>query len=230
MQIAIIHNQQTMSSHDLLDLINQARVQAGESEVRRNDFMARCRDELEGEHYESFVVTNPNGTQSEGFRLTKDQCMLVAMRESKVVRRKVLETLNSFEAKQSAALPNFADPAEAAIAWAEQYRARQLAEQTKAQIGARREATAMATASAAVRKANSLEIQLDKAKQYASIKRMEMLYHGQQFSWRLLKSTSAEMAMPPIDIFDANYGTVKAYHADVWMEAYAVEIIATEAA
>lgn len=23
---------------------------------------------------------------------------------------------------------------------------------------------------------------------------------------------------------DANYGTVKAYHADVWREAYAVEI------
>jgi hypothetical protein len=33
------------------------------------------------------------------------------------------------------------------------------------------------------------------------------------------------MGLPPIDIFDANYGTVKAYHADAWREAYALEIL-----
>lgn len=222
MQVEIIHNQPTMSSIDLLDVINKARLSLCESEVRRNDFMSRCRDELDGDYYETFVVTNPNGTQSEAMNLTKDQCMLVAMRESKAVRRSVLETLNKLQAKQ---IPNFADPAEAAIAWAEQYKARKLAEDTKALIGAKREATAMNTASQAVKRANKLEIQLDKAKQYASVKRMEMLYHGQQFNWRLLKSTSAEMGIDAIDIFDANYGTVKAYHADVWQEAYAVEII-----
>lgn len=32
------------------------------------------------------------------------------------------------------------------------------------------------------------------------------------------------MEMPPIDVFDSNYGTVKAYHADVWREAYALDI------
>lgn len=96
---------------------------------------------------------------------------------------------------------------------------------TKAQIGTNREATAMATASVAVRKARSLEIQLDKSKEYASVKRMEMLYHGQRFDWRRLKSTGAEMGIESIEIFDANYGTVKAYHADVWNEAYALSII-----
>ncbi len=87
-----------------------------------------------------------------------------------------------------------------------------------------REAAAMNTASQAVKKATALERELDKAKYYASVKRMEMLYHGTKFNWRLLKSAAIELGILPIEVFDANYGTVKAYHADVWMEAYAVEI------
>ena len=226
MEVQVIHSQQTMTSIDLLAIINTARAEAGETEVRRNDFASRCRDELDGDHYETFVVKNPNGTETEVLSLTQDQCMLIGMRESKSVRRNVLAKLKAIEAKSErpAALPNFADPADAAIAWAEQYRARQIAEQTKAQIGAKREATAMNTASQAVKRANKLEIELDRAMQYASVKRMEMLYHGQQFSWRHLKSVSAEMGIPAIDIFDANYGTVKAYHQEVWHEAYAISI------
>ena len=54
---------------------------------------------------------------------------------------------------------------------------------------------------------------------------MEMAYHGQKFDWRILKEAASEMGVAPRKIFDANYGTVNAYHADVWAEAYAVEII-----
>jgi phage regulator Rha-like protein len=121
-------------------------------------------------------------------------------------------------------VPNFSDPVAAARAWADAYEARQLAERTKAEIGHRREATAMNTASQAVKKATKLEIELDRAKQYATVKRMKMIYHGQSFDWRRLRDTSAELDIPTIDVFDANYGTVKAYHADVWQEAYAVAI------
>lgn len=89
---------------------------------------------------------------------------------------------------------------------------------------AARIAAAAHTASQAIKKAARLEVEIDKAMQYATVKRMEMLYHGQKFNWRLLKSTATQMDMPPIDVFDSNYGTVKAYHADVWREAYALEI------
>nr|WP_236183332.1 transporter [Pseudomonas juntendi] len=83
----------TMSSFDLLVLVNEARMQHGESEVRRADFTARCKDELDGEYYETFVVRNSRGPASEGLMLTKDQCLLVAMRESKAVRRVVVQKL-----------------------------------------------------------------------------------------------------------------------------------------
>lgn len=128
-------------------------------------------------------------------------------------------------------IPDFSNPAAAARAWADAFEATQQAlaladhaTATKAEIGNRREATAMNTASQAVKKVSALEIELDRSKQYASIKRMQMLYHGQKFDWRKLKSAAQEMGAEPIEIFDANYGTVKAYPADVWREVYALPI------
>lgn len=84
----------TMSSVDLLQMVNEARREFDESEVRRNDFTARCKDELEGEYYETFVVSNAHGPASEALRLSRDQCMYVLMRESKAVRRAVTAKLN----------------------------------------------------------------------------------------------------------------------------------------
>ncbi|MHB0783043.1 phage antirepressor [Pseudomonas alloputida] len=91
----------TMDTTELLALVNEARASFGEGSVRHNDFVARCKDELDGEHYETFVVQNLNNTQSEGLRLTADQCKLVAMRESKGVRRRVLARLNDLEGQQA---------------------------------------------------------------------------------------------------------------------------------
>jgi hypothetical protein len=51
---------------------------------------------------------------------------------------------------------------------------------------------------------------------------MEMLNHGQKFDWRLMKSTSIALGIAPIDVFDSNFGTVKSYHKDAWVEAYAL--------
>lgn len=111
----------------------------------------------------------------------------------------------------------------AARAWADQVEARQIAERTKAEIGSRREATAMATASAATRRANELQLMLDKTGQYASVKRMEKHYK-REFPWRPLKKASEEMGLPAVKVPDANYEEVNTYHADVWMAVYGVEI------
>ncbi|UFQ02234.1 phage antirepressor protein [Pseudomonas fitomaticsae] len=88
-------SREKMSSFDLLDLVNAARKEFGESEVRRNDFTARCRDELDGEYYETFVVRNQRGPASEALMLTRDHCLLISMRESKAVRRSVVSKINA---------------------------------------------------------------------------------------------------------------------------------------
>lgn len=95
----------TMTSLELLALVNKARAEFGESAVRHADFAARCRDELDGEYYETFVVQNSNGTTTEALRMSADQCKLVAMRESKGVRRAVVARLNELEAQQAPRVP-----------------------------------------------------------------------------------------------------------------------------
>jgi len=90
---AIQAQHQTITSFELYKIINHCREDAGESKIRVNDFNARIVDELDGFHYESFVVQNPNKTESTAYHLTIEQATLVGMRESKSVRRAVLEKL-----------------------------------------------------------------------------------------------------------------------------------------
>jgi len=96
-------------------------------------------------------------------------------------------------------------------------------EKTKAQISDKKTATAMATASVAVRKANRLEIQLDQSLQYANIKRVEMST-GEKYKWRKLKEKSEELNKQIKDVPDPNFGTVKAYHYDAWYDQYGIDL------
>ena len=66
----------------------------------------------------------------------------------------------------------------------------------------------------------ALQIELDQSKEYITIKRMEKLNPKMHFNWRLLKKESENLHKPSKEVFDANYGTVKAYHVDVWESLY----------
>ncbi|MGL4998783.1 MAG: hypothetical protein ACRC5T_07435, partial [Cetobacterium sp.] len=94
---------------------------------------------------------------------------------------------------------------------------------TKAYISDKKTATAMNTASRLSKENTKLEIELDKSKEYSTVKRMELIT-GLKFNWRLLKSAGADLEIDSIKVFDSNYGSVKSYHKSVWMEAYALDI------
>ena len=90
----------TMSSVTLLKFVNEARAEFDEKPVRHNVFLARCKDELDGEPYKIFVESAKGQAPAfEAIEMTQDQCKLVAMRESKGVRRRVLASLNALEAQ-----------------------------------------------------------------------------------------------------------------------------------
>lgn len=86
-----------MTNFDLFELVNEIRAQHGENKIRLSDFNNRIADELDGEYYENFVVQNSNNTISTGYQLTLEQCTLVGMRESKGVRKSVLQKLKQLE-------------------------------------------------------------------------------------------------------------------------------------
>lgn len=75
---------------------------------------------------------------------------------------------------------------------------------------------------------DTLLIELDQSKEFSSIKRMEKIYK-RKFDWRKLKAQGAEMGVASKEVFDQNYGTVKSYRADVWMETYQVSVPKNEA-
>lgn len=154
----------------------------------------------------------------------RDSYVIVAQLSPEFTARLVDRWQELENAARFAGLPDFTNPIAAARAWADQVEAREAAERTKAEIGSRREATAMNTASQAVKKANKLERVLDRAREYASVKRMARIYKGREFNWRELKEASLHIGVEPVDVFDANYGTVKAYHADAWKDVYGLEI------
>ncbi|MCQ8734611.1 hypothetical protein ACRFFN_28365 [Klebsiella pneumoniae] len=91
----------TIDSQSLLLMVNDARKQCGEKEVRNNDFIARIKDELEGEHYEIFVVQKANKTTSEKVVMSIKQALRVAARESKAVRRSLVDKLEDMQAIQA---------------------------------------------------------------------------------------------------------------------------------
>ena len=121
----------TMSSIELRDMINDARLLAGEPKVRNDHFLSRVEDEL-GDELEGVqkYFTPHHGNQVATYDLTLDQCMLVGMRESKAVRRSVLKKLKELEGPRGiATLPDFSNPSAAARAWAEQFELQQAANQ-----------------------------------------------------------------------------------------------------
>ncbi|MFM5247091.1 phage antirepressor KilAC domain-containing protein [Aeromonas caviae] len=85
----------TMTSLDFLNnIINPARIAAGEAKVEHGKFLARVLDELDGEGVEKFSIPHPQNKQPiDVANLNMDHLTLVGMRESKAVRRSVLAKL-----------------------------------------------------------------------------------------------------------------------------------------
>lgn len=212
----------TMSSREIAELVNSRHDDVKRSISRLSERGAIQLPPLAD-------VKNHLGQTVQEYRIGKRDSYVIVAQLSPEFTARLVDRWQELESSSVVAMPDFSDPAAAARAWADQFEARRLAERTKAEIGTRREATAMNTASQAVKKANRLELELDRSRSYASVKRMSLLYHGQDFSWRLLKQVSNEIGQPAVDVFDANYGTVKAYHTDVWREAYALDIPSADA-
>lgn len=87
-----MNSEKTINSQELLVMVNDARRQCGESSIRNNVFIERIKDELEGETYKIFVGQK-NGAEIEIIDMLFKQALRVAARESKAVRRTLVDQL-----------------------------------------------------------------------------------------------------------------------------------------
>lgn len=137
--------------------------------------------------------------------------------------------------QQSMILPNFTDPAEAAIAWAKEFKERQLVQvkldhaiKTKAHIGSKREATAMARAANEARRADKAEALLGIAQQWKTVKAINWLSDVFDLSGsrnpvysligKALTAISIDLGLEVNSVDDSAYGKVKSYHIDAISE------------
>lgn len=90
-------------------------------------------------------------------------------------------------------------------------------------IAEKREATAMATASAAVREKNKLAERLGESKNYAAIIPVEKKLN-KKFKWQPLRKWCRENDATPHEVEDPRFGTVKSWPCEAWKAVYDVDL------
>lgn len=86
-----------IDTQKLLSMINMARKSCGENQIRNNVLIERVKDELDGEFYKIFVKPSgeSGGRPTEVIEMEIKQALRVAARESKAVRRVLVDKLES---------------------------------------------------------------------------------------------------------------------------------------
>lgn len=160
MNIIAANQDLTMTSVEFLELmINPARVEEGQGEVRYNDFFTKVKDELEPSHDELFVMESTGGRSRQVMNLDQDQMMLVGMRESKAVRKNVLAKIKQLTNTQPQIPTNFAEALQLA---ADQAKALELAAPKVAFVDNLVDRTALMNASQVAQKHKKSAIWLNK--------------------------------------------------------------------
>ncbi|APO81766.1 Rha family transcriptional regulator [Pseudomonas putida] len=191
--------------------------------------------------FEIHVVTRPQGggTPSEFAILNEPQAtlLLTYMRNTEIVRtfkkklvREFWELVQERHRAKSSMPENYIEALEHLLA---SKRSEQLAlEQrdhaiaTKAEIGSRREATAMATASAAVRKVMHLENELGRGCQHATVTAVEKAARrsfGTQ-GFRPLKTWCDTHGVAAPKVQDSRFGWVRSWPAAAWAAVYQIDL------
>lgn len=168
------------------------------------------------------------GRLQPAFRLPKRETLILVSGYSVAMRAKIIDRWQELEA--GAPKPVALTTLEILSLAMESEKGRLLAlEQrdhaiaTKAQIGSRREASAMATASAAKREVSRLKAELGRHQTHATIVAVEKAT-GQQFHWLPLRRWCTEHNIQPASVPDPRYGEVKAWPADAWGDVFGVDL------
>ena len=213
----------TMSSREIADLTGKSHSKVMR-DIRNMTKELEQNPDLDFVCNDSFYLSESSGQEYPSYELDRDttECLLtgysIALRMKVIKRWKALEKqLEDIKPK----LPDFANPVEAARAWADSQEQLIIAEKTKAQINDKRTATIMGRLGNATKTIKKLEDQLQGVGQYLSLTackipaRVDTELKNNVQSWRLLKQLSSDMQLTPKKVKCERYGEVLAYHVDV---------------
>jgi len=230
-------DQVTMSSLEIVDFINEYRAknESNPVQLRHDSFMAKVPKVLGENQSPKFIgdYKDAKGRTYPCYYFQKREACLMAMSYSYELQAQIFDRMTAMENHIAAQnLPSYAidDPIERAKKWIEEEKQKQIAIQerdhaiaTKAEIGSRREATAMSTASKYKRKAEKLEALMDESQSFATIKKVQSLTGGTYDTYALRRHSKAN-GLEIQKAEDANYGSVNSYHKDAWLAVYNINL------
>lgn len=221
-----------IDSDTLLEMVNETRLECGEKPIRNNVFIDRIKDELVGEFYKTFVKprSTKGGRPSEGIIMQMKQALRVAARESKSVRRGLVDKLEARyqpvpvqRELSTMEILQIAMASEQGRLAAEE-RADH-AERTKSQISRKREASALGKLSAVTRRCRDLEEQLGESVKHATITRIEKATGRKgEFKFAPLRRWCRDNGVEARDVPDERYGSVKAWPTEAWLAVYGIDL------
>lgn len=123
---ATINSKETMSSREIAELVGKLH-----SNVMRDiKNMIQQLDSQNQFNFELVEYTDAKGEKRPMYELTKKGCLCLASGYNANLRMRIINRWEELEAEKHSnviQLPDFTNPAEAAIAWAEQYKAKEAA-------------------------------------------------------------------------------------------------------
>lgn len=179
---------------------------------------------------ETPYIHSQNGQSYPEFLLSERDSLVLVSGYDAHLRARIIDRWIELESRPAMALPSYV---EALRLYADQLEETQRvtherdhAIATKAEIGSRREATAMATASAAVRQAQKLKQELGLGTKQASVVAVEKIT-GRKFGitgYVPLRRWCKEQGVTAPKVLHPTYGTVRSWPAGAWMDVYQIDI------
>jgi len=97
--VSIFAKQETMSSYEFMKVVNDIRDSEGLNKIKHNRFITKIIDEIDNLPRGTIYTPSRQSESITIYELSKDQMLLIGMRESKAVRKQVLKWLHDLSAK-----------------------------------------------------------------------------------------------------------------------------------
>jgi phage regulator Rha-like protein len=228
MSALTINNKATMSSREIAELTGKAVGHVNRDIEKMISYLeASGIDDPELDHV---VIERDSRMYALEIHLPKELSITLVSGYSVVMRRAIIKRWQELEAGETpapalpqnyiAALEDLLASKKAEALAIEQ---RDAAIKTKALIGSKREATAMATASAAKREASALRDRLGECVDHATVTAVQNAT-GSRYDWLPLRRWCKAQDITPASVPDKRYGDVKSWPRAAWIDCYGVDL------